>query len=92
MEKRRTLEAVINIVWGFMGFLLFAWLGFVAIPNMGFMAITSCILQVVAPVIAILVIIPFVLEIIAGIGLLMRRGWAELWVEKLSNSPFWITL
>ncbi len=88
MKEHITLEALLNIVFGVIGIVL-TYVGAVAICKVGFMAVTACCVKVVAPVIAILVIIVFVLQVIAGIGLLMRLGWARNLVKKL---PFWITL
>ncbi len=88
MEKHITLVAVLNIGFGIMGSLL-TCLGSVAVWGFG-MAVTNCCIRIVVPPIAIFLIILFVLEIIGGIGLLIKPSpRVRLLVKKL---PIWITL
>ena len=88
MEKHITVVAILNIVFGVMGSLL-TCLGSVAVWGFG-MAVTNCCIRIVVPPIALFLIILFELEIIGGIGLLVKPSpWMKLWVMKL---PIWITL
>ncbi len=82
MEKHITLVAVLNIGFGILG-LMMGCLAFIVIAGGGAisgdpdaMAITS----LVATVIAFLFISLSVPEIIGGVGLLKRRGWARILV------------
>ncbi len=91
MEKHITLVAVLNIVFGVMGIVLTClFTELICRDGLGCMAVTACCIQKVTPIIALLVIILFVLQIIAGIGLLVKPSpRMRLLAKKL---PFWITL
>jgi len=82
MEKHITLVAVLNIGFGIMG-LLVACLAFLAIAGGGIISgdpDAMIITMVVASAIAIFFIIISLPDIIGGIGLLKRRGWARILV------------
>jgi hypothetical protein len=82
MEKHITLVAALNIGFGILGILI-ACLTFIAIAGGG--AISGdpdaiAITSIIATMIAFFFITLSVPEIIGGIGLLKRRGWARILV------------
>ena len=82
MEKHITLVAVLNIGFGVMG-LLFACMAFLVIVGAGIISgdqDAMIITMMVASAIAIFFIIISLPELIGGIGLLKRRGWARILV------------
>jgi len=82
MEKHITLVAVLNIGFGVMG-LLFAFVAFLAIAGGGIISgdpDAMIITMIVASSITIFFIIISLPDLIGGIGLLKRRGWARILV------------
>jgi len=82
MDKHITLVAVLNIGFGVMG-LLFACMAFLAIAGGGIISgdpDVMIITMIVASAITIFFIIISLPDLIGGIGLLKRRGWARILV------------
>lgn len=82
MEKHITLVAVLNIGFGVMGLLL-ACMAFLVIAGGGILSgdqDVMIITMIVASAITIFFIIIFLPDLIGGIGLLKRRGWARILV------------
>jgi hypothetical protein len=82
MEKHVTLVAVLNIGFGILE-LMIACLAFIVIAGAGLISgdpDAAAITFVVASSIAFFLVTLSVPEIIGGIGLLKRRGWARILV------------